>query len=440
MARPKKELLLTIEQSGKVFHHRLGNTIFTVGRHSDNDITIHSEQYPNKHTLFAKKNNHYQLRLKKFMKGEVVARNSRLTFHDMIEHELLPHKRDSFCYPITNDKKGCVHIGDAKISFQIVKPQPKQTDPAIRDFNGYSWALASLKDLGRDLPFKGILLVFIVLHGFLLSYMSKLPVDIQPQTRAPKVPDRFARIIVKNPSAGTGDIKGVAGKKAGTKETAKKEAKRERSEKGSEKVRPESQGVLGLLTGTGNTGQSSQLTDFLLDKGLAKELDDIMEVSDLQVGKGTNDGDIDFEALVATSELGGGIDDIIEEADEVESVDLGEKGQIQVDQVGSITGSEEAVGKRSEESVRSIMSSHQGRLTYIYNKYLKRNPELRGKLVVEVEIAANGRVSNVKLVSSSMGHPEFEREILNFIRRWRYEPIDAGMVTVTYPLFFSKME
>ncbi|MFQ5675712.1 MAG: TonB family protein, partial [bacterium] len=80
-----------------------------------------------------------------------------------------------------------------------------------------------------------------------------------------------------------------------------------------------------------------------------------------------------------------------------------------------------------------------GRLTYIYNKYLKHDAGLSGKMVVEVVIAADGHVSNVKLVSSDLHKPEFEREVLNFVRKWKYEAIDQGDVTVTYPLVFNKI-
>jgi len=439
MAKKTEQLLLTIEQNGKVFHHRLNKDRFTVGKHPNNDITVYSEQYPRRHVLFEKRNHHYQLAFKKFMKGEVVAKRSRLTFEDLLVHNLLPRKDDNYVYPITRDKQGHVYIGDAKISFRVVtEPVKELVDPRIENFHGYSWALATLKDLGRDLTFKAILLVVIVFNVFLVSAINKMPVKPRNEATLPKVPDRFARIIVRNPAAESPTDLGKGAVKA--REARKKEgeeAKRNRSEKGTETVRPESQGVLGLLTGTGSTGQSNSLTEFLLDKGLARELESVMNTSDLDIGMGSNSGDLDLDALIATSELGGGIDDIVEEVDEVEGVELGEKGQIQVDQISGMSGSQEALGQRSEESVRLVLAQYTGRLTYIYNKYLKHNPELRGKIVVEVEIGANGRVLSARVVTSTMNHPEFEREILNFIRRWRYEPIDAGTVTVTYPLFFA---
>ncbi len=440
MRKFKKQLFLTIEQSGRVFHqHLTSRGSFTIGKHPKNDITLYGEHFPKKHVLFSGKNSHFQLKLKNYMKGEVVARESRLTFNDMIVHNLLAMKGDSFFYPLTQDKAGFIVIGDAKISFQFIDKFAKdRTAAPIQQFSGYSWWLATFKDLGRDLAFKAILIAVITFHVFLLNYMRKLPIDPAPKSIMNSVPERFAKFIVSKsaPKIATRKTRAVSGE---TEESSEEDAERNPSEKESREARPESQGVLGLLTGTGSANKSSSLADFLLDKGLVKELDEIMSSSELQLGKGSNEGGLDLDELIAKSELSSGIDDILEGADQVESVDLGEKGQIQIEKVSRMTGTQEALGQRSEESVREVMLSYTGRLTYIYNKYLKREPTLQGKLVVEVVIAAAGNVQSAKAITSTTDNPEFDKEVLNFIRRWKYDPIDSGTVTVSYPLFFNKV-
>jgi TonB family protein len=447
MGRLTKQLFLTVEQAGKVSQHRLSNqTRFTIGKHPGNDVTIYGDEYPDRHTLFTKKNNSYQLTFKKFMTGEVEAGESRLKFKDMIVHNLLPRKDDSYFYPLTQDKKGFVIIADAKISFQFVGADGRDAVlEELLQFKGYSWLRATLKDLRRDPAFKAILLVIAVAHALFLNYLGKLPVDLTPKLHAIDVPERFAKFIVKSPEAGIGeDIRSAARsvEEGGEEESSEPAAQKQPAEKGGKQARPESQGVLGLLTGLGSSSQASPLTDLLLDKGLVKELDAVMTNTDLQVGKGASAGDgLDLDNLFAAGEGAGGsgIDDIVGELDGVESVNLGEKGQIQLDQIGGMKGSGAALGKRSEDSVRQVMLSYTGRLTYIYNKYLKHNPALQGKLVVEVVIAADGSVNAVKIVSSNMNQPEFEREVVNFIRKWKYAPIDEGTVTVNYPLFFNKI-
>ncbi len=439
MAKSAKQLLVKIEQSGKVSHRRLRKRDrLTIGQHPNNDVTIYGEQFPKRHALFARKNNHYQLNLNKHMRGEVHAGESRLTFRDMIAHHLLPLNKDSFTYPITEGKKGIVVAGDAKITFQFVE-DAKEAAQVLPKFKGYSWTYATFKDLGRDLPFKMVLVLMIVLHAFILRYMNTLPTDFRPQANAVKIPERLAKIIVKDTQVGFEDEDSNVRMGREDAEEAE-EADIEGRGKSSE-APPERQGILGLLSGVGGTDQSSPLADFLLDKGLVKELDEVMSTTALQIGKtpGSGNAGDDLNDLIAASEAGSGIEGILGDADQVESVSFGEKGRISVDRIGSMTGTGTGLGRRSEDSVRRVMLNYTGRLTYIYNKYLKHQSDLGGKMVVEVVIAASGAVSSVKLISSSLNKPEFEREILNFVRKWKYEAIDEGTVTVTYPLVFNKI-
>lgn len=371
------------------------------------------------------------------MQGEVLAGESRLSFKDMIAHNLLSLTNDSFTYPLTDGKKGVILAGDAKITFQFVDRAPQAVE-SIPKFRGYSWTYATLKELSRDLSFKAILVFFVVMHVLILRYMNTLPTDFGPRLDSVKVQERLAKIIVKDAPVGFEEEGAVAARRPGEPKGSAEEADLKKS---SEAVQPERQGILGLLTGVGGTDQSSPLADFLLDRGLVEELDEVMSTTALQIGKGSTYGKTtdELDDLIAASEASSGIEDILGDIDQVESVSFGEKGKISVDKIGGMSGSAGALGRRSEDSVRRVMLNYTGRLTYIYNKYLKHDPDLSGKLVVEVVIAASGAVSNVKLVFSSLNKPEFEREILNFVRRWKYEAIDEGTVTVTYPLVFNKI-
>ncbi|MFQ5824271.1 MAG: TonB family protein [bacterium] len=441
MAKSKTQLSLKIEQAGKVSYHRLTrNDRLTIGKNLNNDITIFGDHFPKKHILFSRNNNQFEIRIQNYMKGKVRVGQSQLSFKDMIVHNLLPVKGNSFSYSLTQNKEGYIIIGDAKISFRFVGGGTQDSrELSIPKFKGYSWLYATLKDMCRDIPFKAIVLLFIIFHALMLNYMSKHAKDFKPQVNVSKVPERFAKFIIKSPPT-TKEIKKSTTRGVEEEESSPTE-KTERSraeESRGKKAKPEAQGILGLLTGKGSTDHSSSTIDFLLDKRLVRELDQVMSNSKLQVGKGNNSGN-DLDNLISLSELGSGIDDILDDINQVESVSFKQKGQIEIEQIGKMRGNHEALGKRTEESVRSLMLSYTGRLTYIYNKYLKRDPELRGKIVTEVVIEASGKVSNVKIVSSTVNNREFELEILNFIRRWQYEPIDKGTVIVTYPLVFNKI-
>ena len=244
-------------------------------------------------------------------------------------------------------------------------------------------------------------------------------------------------MAVVTPKGGTKDNpKDAAPKKAAPKKTPKKKA-----EAGQQKtVDPTNMGVLALLGGTGESNASNSVVDFLLSRDLATGLDEVTRTKKLTVGKSGSASDDEVDDLLTTISTGG-IDDILGNVgQEVETVTLSKKGEVQIEQLGGVSGSEEAVGARSEQSLYQVLRENMGRLTYIYNKYLKKNPNFRGELRVEVTIGADGRVTEVRIISSTMGNPSFEREILAAIRRFRYDPIATGSVKVIYPILFNRIQ
>lgn len=123
-------------------------------------------------------------------------------------------------------------------------------------------------------------------------------------------------------------------------------------------------------------------------------------------------------------------------------VKLGKVGRVTIERIGRITGSKEATsggGGRSEESLRQVMMENMGRLQYIYTKYLKSGLEARGKVEVEVTIGADGKVTEVQILSSQIPIAALQEELRDAIRRWKYQPIARGYMKVVYPMIFIKM-
>lgn len=123
-------------------------------------------------------------------------------------------------------------------------------------------------------------------------------------------------------------------------------------------------------------------------------------------------------------------------------VKLGKVGRVTIERIGRVSGSREATtggGGRSEESLRQVMMENMGRLQYIYTKYLKNGMQSHGKVEVEVTIAANGRVETVEILSSQIAIAAFQNEIVDAVRRWKYQPIARGYMKVVYPMVFVQM-
>ena len=71
---------------------------------------------------------------------------------------------------------------------------------------------------------------------------------------------------------------------------------------------------------------------------------------------------------------------------------------------------------RSEEEIRKIMNQHKGAIDLIYNRALRQNAALQGKMVVKIVIDPNGRIVEASLVSSELGDPDLEAKILQRIK------------------------
>lgn len=435
---PKRTAPLTvrISRGGKVVERHLHpREKLTVGPGRDNDVAIFGESLPKRHVLVQGANGRYELHLLPGVEGEVRLNESRLALQDLIAHDVLPRKGHTFVLPITAGKSGYVTLGGVRFDFNF-DSGAGPPDPA--GLEAFSWSRTTLRGLTRDLGFKAIFLTLLLLHSAILYSYSKKDIQRRPRARTEIIPQRLARFVLQprevpeaKPAAEIGT--------PGAQPEAKEEASPPKSaRKSNREVNPASQGILGLLGGVGPSEQSSSVVDFLVDKGLARQLDEVLSENNLNVGRGSNKRGEMLDELLALSQSGG-IDDILSDIEEVETVELEKKGSVQLERLGSMQATREAQGKRTEESIRQVIVSYYGRIEYIYNKYLKKDPELAGKLVVEITIAPEGHVASYRIISSTVHNASFEREIVDVIRRLKWEPIDEGYVTVQYPMVFQKI-
>lgn len=82
------------------------------------------------------------------------------------------------------------------------------------------------------------------------------------------------------------------------------------------------------------------------------------------------------------------------------------------------TGNTDGAGgaARSEEEIRKVMEQHKGAIYSIYNRALRQDPALQGKMVVKLVIDPNGRIVEASMVSSELGDPALESRIVQRIK------------------------
>lgn len=353
-----------------------------------------------------------------------------------------------------------------KITIPTAEPRRERAvSLSSEDFAAFSARRAFLNGLREDGMFRGILTGLLVFHFGLVQWASGLkltlpPPEVNVQKTIARVSKFIPKATVKPPEAKIGRVETQVATGDSKKEDSDKQEQNSTKDKEGEKrgygektndpgqgVDLSNVGVLKLLGGSGVSDNSSNLIESLVQKDLAEGLDQNGKKTKLSAGRSKTGGGSDLDAILAAGILGEGkgggganIDDILKgDVGAQKSVNLEKKGRVNIEKLGEVSGSQEALGARGEESLRKVLNENMGRLKYIFEKYLKANPDIGGIVNVEVSINADGTVSKVVVMKSDIPIPEFQQEIVEAIRRWKYPPIASGIMRVVYPIGFVRM-
>lgn len=91
---------------------------------------------------------------------------------------------------------------------------------------------------------------------------------------------------------------------------------------------------------------------------------------------------------------------------------------------------------RSEEEIRKIMEQHKGAIYSIYNRALRQNAALEGKMVVKIVIDPSGKIVEATLVSSELGDSDLEGKILQRIRLISFPASNVARTTINQTFDF----
>ncbi len=91
---------------------------------------------------------------------------------------------------------------------------------------------------------------------------------------------------------------------------------------------------------------------------------------------------------------------------------------------------------RSREEIELVFDKNKGAIFALYNRALRADPTLEGKLVLRLTIAPTGEVTFCEIVSSELGDPELERKLVLRVKQFRFEARDVEPITTTKPIDF----
>lgn len=209
---------------------------------------------------------------------------------------------------------------------------------------------------------------------------------------------------------------------------------------------PVTQAALKLITS--RTSSSSLSSYDLMNQKFAKDLDKVINnVSGLtktgqtRLGarRGKADGGWNDGYAVGGS---GGVDDLLGGLWGGDAGPLGVKAKgglgLKAPSASDIDMGQES-GQRSTESILRVIRQHTPGLRHTYNKYLKTNPGFKGKVTLKFAIAPSGSIVELTIMGTTTGVSEFDQEVRNKVRTWKFEPVKGkSNDVVTVPFTFSE--
>lgn len=88
------------------------------------------------------------------------------------------------------------------------------------------------------------------------------------------------------------------------------------------------------------------------------------------------------------------------------------------------------------EMIRKRVRDRLPELEGVYADAIRRNPDLRGKLLVRFRIGPSGKVQSAEPADGSFPDTAFVNAVLDKVRRWTFEPLAGRTVEVLYPFVF----
>ncbi len=92
---------------------------------------------------------------------------------------------------------------------------------------------------------------------------------------------------------------------------------------------------------------------------------------------------------------------------------------------------------RTDEEIQIVFDRYKAALYRIYNRELRKDPTLRGKILMRISIETNGSVSLCKVESTDLASPELVANIVERIKRFNFGPKEGvPKMTILYPIDF----
>jgi hypothetical protein len=447
-----KILRIGVIHNGRIIEERLipAGTPVTVGEHPKCTVVIPPGAVPaKKFELFAERAGGYALQFTTKMHGKVSIGDKIVTLATLGKKGQAKKKGTYYALQLSERNRGKVYVGDYTVLFQFVSPPPQPRRVRSSDFRAWRW-----EDV--DWVFMAIILLSALLHTAALIWIESQPPA--KKLRLEDFPDRFVKLMLPpdpkpaevkvtedgdgpgadkpaEPEPGPAETQNDGAADAGEDTPEPVESAEARQSRLEEEV--SSVGLLAVLGTTGKSSRGDAVADLLSDAGSLSE--DVGSALANSSGVAVARRDADQAGLRG----GGGGDEAASggELGEAGSTGGGTVTAAAVELKGNVgTGTAEMSSSPEDQAtISSTMKKYLGRVRQCYERELKSDPDLGGKVTVSFDIASGtGNVSGTSIVGNTTGNAGLGECIKKVVQRIRFPAPEDDVEVGSYPFVLSR--
>ncbi len=455
-----------IVNNGKIVEERIirkRESVF-IGPSEKNQFVIPQEDVSvSRLCLFESKggNSPYILNFTKDLPGKISIKGKLYDLKDTIGLKNVRKKGDRYQLLLNDSCRGKIVLGSTTVLFQFVEPPPIQPRPQLP-----AAVRASL--------FQGVELVITICFILSLSFHSGVILYFQlnewpEKTLAEKYQDLQALLnassatFEKEKEKTSEDLKDGEGEKELEKEKEKvkekkkvketepaqnkenqpeksaEEMAKERAEKRAELAEQMArQGINKILASLGGSGEGAVI-DVLSGGDVAADQDELLEqVQGVGVAQGEGKGRLSGPAGGKGEGTAADVEQVKAAGGdkEVKTQGPGKEKSIRGTVRKKAPTASGGTGMMSSKDVASVVNRRIGAIKGCYERGLKRDPGLSGKITVRFTISGSGKVTTARPTLNQL-NSEVADCITNAFLRFRFPPPEGGTVTFEYPFLFT---
>lgn len=459
-----KVLRIGIGTEGKIVEEKIirERKNVTIGESEKNQFVIFAKSIPSSFVLFAlMPDGNYYLRFLPSMKGRISTPQGVVNLEDLINNGTARLVGKVYEYKLDESSRGKIVIDDVSILFQFVTAPPVQPKPQLP---------AAVKGgilRNIDWFYTTLAMCSLVFHlGFVIWLETRdWPVE---ETSLEDIPERFARLLIeppkqeemKNTKLEKGEGEGGEGDKQQDQKNIKQAGKSTVDSKVKTTISQAEREARQAALQARLTEQATQAAMLKLIGALGGDASKGSVVDTLGFGDVSGDLDSLLKQVKTVSTAGGGGGGILRAVGGAAGDGTGtvvavgdtkvKGGDHRLDTGGVEEREIQGKMKRGElqdaggtgilsaDSVKKVFTERINAIKRCYEKMLRRNRSLNGRITLKFTIAPSGRVSSATATNEMNGEggDEVAKCIEEVVRTFRFDPPQGGEVTFVYPFLF----